>query len=104
MDHFEIWMFGGLREDSSEFLRRVISRPSPVYPQIAQRAGIRGVVLVQVKVKTDGSVEVMKVLQGEPILAEAATDALKKWRARPAVINGTKVEIISTVKFDFEFP
>jgi outer membrane biosynthesis protein TonB len=53
-------------------------------------------------VKTDGSVEVEKILQGEPVLAEAAVEAVKKWRANPASINGTRVETISTVTFDFE--
>lgn len=60
--------------------------------------------ILQVKVKTDGSITVDKVLQGEPVLAEAAKQAVQRWRARPAVINGTKVEIISTVKIDFELP
>jgi hypothetical protein len=27
---------------------------------------------------------------------------VKRWRANPATINGTRVETISTVKFDFE--
>jgi outer membrane biosynthesis protein TonB len=45
---------------------------------------------------------VEKILEGEPILAEAAKEAVQRWRARPAVINGQLVETISTVKFDFE--
>jgi outer membrane biosynthesis protein TonB len=49
-------------------------------------------------------VEVVKILEGEPILADAAIDAVKRWRARPASINGNPVETISTVKFDFELP
>ncbi len=58
--------------------------------------------ILQVKVKTDGSIEVQKILQGEPVLADAAIDAVKQWRANPALINGTRVETISTVTFDFE--
>jgi TonB family protein len=103
MDHFEVWLFGGLREDPNDFLKRVIARPQPSYPELARHAGIQGVVKLQVKVKSDGSMEVQKVLEGEPVLAEAATEAVnKKWRAKPAVINGVKVEIISTLTFDFE--
>lgn len=103
MDNLEIWLLGGLREDSSDFMKRLVAQPKPVYPELARHAGIHGVVVLQVKVKTDGTVEVQKVLQGEPVLADAATDMVnKRWRARPAVINGTKVETISTVKFDFE--
>ena len=103
MDNLEIWLLGGLREDSSDFMKRLTAQPRPLYPELARRAGIQGIVILQVKAKTDGSVEVQKVLQGEPVLAEAATEMVnKRWRVRPAVINGTKVETISTIKFDFE--
>lgn len=102
MDKLEIYLLGGLHEDSSDFFKRLIASPHPAYPELARRARIQGLVVLQVKVKTDGSIEVMKALEGEPILAEAAKEAVQKWRAVPAVINGTKVETISTVKFDFE--
>lgn len=103
MDNLEIWLLGGLREDSSDFMKRLVAQPKPVYPELARHAGIQGIVILQVKVKTDGSLEVQKVLQGEPVLADAATETVnKRWRAKPAVINGTKVETISTVKFDFQ--
>jgi TonB family protein len=102
MDQFELWFFGGLRESSSDFFKRLTSAPHPAYPELAKRAHIQGVVRLQVKVKTDGSVEVQKILQGEPVLADAAIDAVKRWRANPATINGTRVETISTVTFDFE--
>jgi len=102
MDKLEIALMGGLREDSSDFFKRLIAAPHPAYPELAKRAHIQGVVILQVKVKTDGSIEVQKILQGEPVLADAAIDAVKRWRANPAMINGTHVETISTVTFDFE--
>jgi TonB family protein len=102
MDRLEIALMGGLREDSSDFFKRITAAPRPVYPELAKRAHIQGVVILQVKVKTDGSIEVQKILQGEPVLADAAIDAVKRWRANPALINGTRVETISTVTFDFE--
>jgi TonB family protein len=104
MDKLEIALLGGLREDSGDFFKRLIARPNPAYPELAKRARIQGVVKLQVKVKTDGSIEVQKILQGEPVLADAAIEAVKGWRANPATINGTRVEIISTVTFDFELP
>jgi TonB family protein len=102
MDKLEIALLGGLREDSGDFFKRIIAAPHPAYPELARRARIQGVVKLQVKVKTDGSVEVQKILQGEPVLADAAAEAVKKWRANPATINGMRVETISTVTFDFE--
>lgn len=102
MDKLEITFLGGLREDSSDFFKRLVFSPRPPYPDLARRAGIEGIVRLQVKVATDGHIEVQKILEGEPVLAEAAIEAVKKWRAKPASINGTRVETISTVTFDFE--
>jgi len=50
----------------------------------------------------DGSVEVQKLLEGDPTLADAAMSAVKQWRAKPLLINGKPVEVISTVTFNFQ--
>ena len=95
---------GSINEDPDDFLKRLTYRPNPSYPALAQRAGVHGVVLLQVKVTKDGHVEVQKVVQGEPVLADAAIDAVKRWRAKPAWVKGKQCEVISTVKFDFQLP
>ena len=95
---------GSINEDPDDFLRRFTYRPNPSYPALAQRAGVHGVVLLQVKVTKDGHVEVQKVLQGEPVLADAAIDAVKRWRAKPERLKGKDFDVISTVKFDFQLP
>jgi TonB family protein len=102
LDRLEIAITGGLREDPDEFQKRIISAPHPEYPALAQRAGIQGVVRLQVRVTKDGRVEVQKVLEGEPVLADAAIMAVKQWQANPAWVSGKKVEVISTVKFNFQ--
>ncbi|MGC1605507.1 MAG: energy transducer TonB [Candidatus Acidiferrum sp.] len=101
MDKLEIALLGGLREDSDDLFKRLVFSPHPVYPELARHANIEGIVKLQVKVKTDGSMEVQKVLEGEPVLADAAINAVKKWRATPASVNGTRVETISTITFNF---
>ena len=68
----------GLREDPSDLFKRLTASPHPVYPELARRAGIEGIVRLQVKVKRDGTIEVQKVLEGEPMLADAAMDAAQK--------------------------
>src|SRR6266571_2940479 len=100
--NLEVAFTGGLHEDPDDFQKRLTYCPKPSYPALAQRAGIQGIVKVQVRVTKDGRVEVQKVLEGEPALADAAVAAMKRWQAKPAWINGKKVEIISTVKFDFQ--
>lgn len=99
---FEITFYGGMKEDAENLKKRLVYSPPPDYPQVARRAGIQGVVRLQVRVKTDGSLAVEKVLEGEPVLAEAASAAVQQWRATPALFNDKKVDVISTVTFNFQ--
>ncbi len=100
--NLEITFRGGLAEDPDDFQKRLVNSPKPAYPALAQRAGLQGIVKLQVRVKRDGSVEVQKLLEGDPALADAAIAAVKQWRAKPALINGKQVEVISTVTFNFQ--
>lgn len=105
MDKLEIYLLGGLRESPADFQNRITVRPLPFYPELARHARIQGIVKLQVRVKTDGRIEVLKILEGEPILADAAMNAVSKnWRAKPASINGSKIEVVSTIKFNFQLP
>ncbi len=98
----ESLFLGGVREDAEEFKKRLITSPPPEYPQFARMAGLQGVVRMQVRVKTDGSLSVDKVIEGEPALADAATSAIRQWRARPGQVGDKKVDVITTVTFNFQ--
>ena len=102
LDRFERALRGGISENPDDFQRRLVNSPKPSYPALAQRAGLQGIVKLQVRVRKDGSVEVQKLLEGEPALADAAIAAVKQWRAKPASLNGQPVEVISTVTFNFQ--
>jgi TonB family protein len=95
---------GSISEDPDTFLKRFTYRPRPSYPALAQRAGIHGIVLLKVKITKDGRVEVEKVFEGEPVLADAAIDAVKRWRAGPVWVQGKQCDVVSSVKFDFQLP
>ena len=99
---FEFKFMGGVHEDPDEFKKHLLSSPPPDYPQLARRAGLQGVVRLQVRLKTDGSLVVEKVIEGEPALVEAATSAIQQWRATPEQYGGKKVDVISTVTFNFQ--
>jgi len=102
IDWLESKFMGGMREDAEEFKKRLIASPPPEYPQLARKAGLQGVVRMQVRVKTDGSLSVDKVIEGEPALADAATSAIRQWRARPGQLGDKKVDVITTVTFNFQ--
>jgi TonB family protein len=97
----EVIFMGSVREDNKDFARRLTVAPPPEYPALSRKAGIQGTVILQVRLKADGSISVEKVLQGEPSLVDAATAAVKKWRANPVQVAGKPVEVVSSVRFDF---
>ena len=102
INRLENMFLGGVHEDAEEFKKRLIASPPPEYPQLARKAGLQGVVRMQVRVKTDGSLSVDKIIAGEPALADAATLAMRQWRARPGQVGDKKVDVITTVTFNFQ--
>jgi TonB family protein len=98
----QVTFLGSVHEDPEEFQKHLVLSPPPDYPQMARTAGLQGVVLLQVRAKTDGTLEVEKVLEGEPALADAASAAVHQWRVTPQDICGKKVEVISTLAFNFQ--
>jgi TonB family protein len=99
---FELKFLGGFHEDPEEFKKRLVASPAPEYPPLARRAGLQGMVRLQVRAKPDGSVVVEKVLEGDPTLTDAAVAALRQWHARPGSVGGKKVDVITTVSFNFQ--
>jgi TonB family protein len=81
----------------NEVLRRAKSKVEPTYPELAKKMNITGVVRVQVVVAANGTVKEAKVVGGHPLLANAALDAVKKWRFEPAPGESSGV-----VDFKFE--
>jgi TonB family protein len=63
-----------------EINRKPKSKVAPLYPDLARRMNITGVVRVQVTVAANGSIKNAKLVGGHPVLANAALDAVKKWR------------------------
>jgi TonB family protein len=102
LDRLERRLLGGVREDGDEFQKRIVKAPRPAYPEIARKAGIEGMVRLQVRLTADGKIEVQKLLEGEPVLADAAMTAVKQWRGKPVWMDGKPVDVISTVSFRFQ--
>ena len=73
----------------------------PVYPPVARDAGVAGVVIVEVRIGADGSVESAHVLRSIPLLDQAALDAVKQWQFEPTLMNGAPVPIMMTVTINF---
>jgi TonB family protein len=76
--------------------RRIEKRVPPVYPEIAKRMRITGVVHVEATVAPDGNVTAAKATTGNKMLGPAAEEAVKHWKFAPA--DGQ-----STVGIDINF-
>lgn len=101
-NRLQVMLMGSVHEDEKDFKRRLKMEPLPTYPPLAHKAGIQGVVVLQIRLKVDGSVIVERVLEGQPSLAEAATAAVQKWRGTPEKVSGKNVEVVSTLSFNFQ--
>ena len=60
--------------------RKAIKTVDPVYPPLAQKMNLQGVVKVEVTIGSDGAVKSVKTLGGNPVLSQAVEDAVKQWK------------------------
>ena len=75
---------------------------APAYPELARRAHVEGVVVLEAVIGADGSVRDVKVLRGvSPLLDPAALEAVKRWRYRAASIGGRPVAVYLQVVLTF---
>ena len=80
---------------------KLINRVEPRYPELAKRARIQGIVLLQVTVDELGHVADVKVIRGHPLLNEGAVSAVSQWIYSPTLLNGEPVPVIATVTVNF---
>lgn len=64
----------------------------PKYPKQALKAGVGGTVELKALVGSDGKTKNLAIIQGDPVLAASAVQAVRKWRFRPALVRGEPVE------------
>jgi TonB family protein len=72
------------QDDKSQVQRKLLFRVDPEYPETLRRASIGGVVRLDIVISARGTVDEVAVAGGNPILADAATLAVKRWKYAPA--------------------
>jgi periplasmic protein TonB len=82
----------------------LIHRFEPEYPNIAITMHLSGTVQLRAIIGTDGTIQNIQVVSGNPILANAAVAAVKQWRYQPTRLSGQPVEVetVITVQFQME--
>lgn len=71
--------------------RRLKVKVAPVYPELARKMAITGVVKVQVTIAANGTVKSAKAIGGHPLLVDPAVDAVRRWKFEPAAEDTTQI-------------
>jgi len=69
---------------TSHEAREVVRRVNPIYPDLARRLQLSGVVKLRATVAPNGSVKSVEPLGGHPVLMRAAQEAVTSWKYAPA--------------------
>jgi len=72
---------------------QLIQRIEPVYPPLARQLRREGRVELSAIIATDGTIQSLEVISGDPLLVHSALDAVWQWRYRPTILNGQAVEV-----------
>ncbi len=95
-------LFAEVRVTTAEAVKSALTKPTPEYSTVARQMKVVGKVEVEATVGTDGSVETVKVLTGNPLLTGSTVNAVKKWKFTPFTENGEPSRAIATLTFDFK--
>ena len=68
-------------------------RIEPVFPPLARQTRRSGKVELHALIGTDGSVQELQVVSGDPLFIPSALEAVRQWHYRPTYLNGQPVEI-----------
>jgi TonB family protein len=96
----ESW-WGAIPVDADEMQKHLERSVAPVYPEVARHAGVEGDVVLRVYVSSTGRVGDVKILDGPPILARAAVEAVQHWQYQTPRMNGNPVNVVTTLIVSF---
>lgn len=76
--------------------RKIVNKVVPVYPSVARGMSLAGTVKLEALVLANGTVKSIQVKGGNPLLAQAAQNAVREWK-------WAKAERESTEMLEFRF-
>lgn len=80
---------------------QMLKRVDPYYPEKARQRHLQGDVVLSAVIDKQGNIKNLKAVSGDPVLVDAAMDAVQQWKYRPYLLEGKPVEVktIVTVRF-----
>jgi protein TonB len=95
------WAAGAVRVGGNMRQPTKTKHVAPIYPPLAQSAGVQGVVILETVIGPDGKVQDARVLRSIPLLDQAAVESVRQWEFTPTLLNGSPVPVIMTVTVQF---
>lgn len=92
---------GNVLLSNEEVRAKIVKQVPPRYPQMAKVAHVSGDVVLHILIDKQGHVAQMKVKSGDPLLIQAAMDAVKQWEYQPFEVGGQIVQVESDVTVRF---
>jgi periplasmic protein TonB len=71
----------------------LIHRVQPIYPALAMQIRREGRVELHAIIATDGTIQSLEVVNGDPLFIQSALAAVRAWRYRPTILDGQPVEV-----------
>jgi TonB family protein len=76
----------------------------PDYPIATERQNVEGTVRLRAIIGRDGNVKTVTVLDGDPLLVDAAIAAVRQWKYKPALLGGKPTELDTIINVVFRLP
>src|SRR6187401_3210110 len=85
------------RVEMEEVSRQVLTRVDPVTPPAAAAAKIGGLVIAEIIIRVNGTVESARIIAGDAALHQAAVEAVRKWTFKPFLRNGKPTRVTALI-------
>ena len=82
-----------LRVSEMQQMAQLTTRVEPRYPPLAIQIHREGRVELHALISTEGRIESLEVISGDPLFIQSALAAVREWRYRPTILNGRHIEV-----------
>ena len=82
-----------MRVSEMQQMAQLIRRVDPSYPTLARQTQREGRVELHALISTEGRIESLEVISGDPLFIQSALAAVREWRYRPTILNGRPIEV-----------
>jgi protein TonB len=89
------------RVSTPQALAAAIVKVQPEYPPLARQLKLSGTVEIEVSIDEQGAIAGARQISGNPLLAKAALEAVRKWRFKPFRSEGKPARAAATLSFVF---